>query len=144
MDFTPNQKARCVLWYSQARSQVSVQRHYRAYFGQFAKTPSRQNIIIWYKKFLNAGSVNRKKRANTKWILNDEVMEVVVETFSNLPHCSVRQVADGDKISPERSIRRVLKIVKFHPYKIGLPGSAPTRPCEKTSAWTESIGCDAR
>jgi hypothetical protein len=118
MDFMPSQKASCVLWYAQSSSPVSVQRQYRAHFGRFAKTPSRQNIVNWYHKFLNAGSVQRKERTNTKWVLNDDAMELVIETFSNAPHSSVRQVANTDGMPSERSIRQILKIAKFQPYKI--------------------------
>jgi transposase len=118
MDFTPNQKALCVLWYAQTSSQVSVQRQYRAHYGRLTKTPSRQNIINWYKKFLNGGSVHRKKRTNTKWVINDEAIEHVIDTFINAPHSSARQMANRDEMPSERSIRRILKIAKFHPYKI--------------------------
>ena len=52
---TPQEKAHCVSWFIETKSDVQTQRRYRTKYG---KNPlSRSLIRRWHKKFMETGSV---------------------------------------------------------------------------------------
>ena len=52
---TPQEKAQCVSWFTETKSDVQTQRRYRTKYGK--DPPSRSSIRRWYKKFIETGSV---------------------------------------------------------------------------------------
>ena len=46
---TPQEKAQCVEWFIEMRSEMQVQRNFRTRFGR--NTPLRTSIREWYKRF---------------------------------------------------------------------------------------------
>ena len=60
--YTPQQKARCVAWYAATQSQAQVQINFRREYGRNAQVPSSSGILNWYNKFLETGTMSRKKK----------------------------------------------------------------------------------
>ena len=52
---TPQEKAQCVSWFIETKSNVQTQRRYRTKNGK--DPPSRSSIRRWHKKFVGTGSV---------------------------------------------------------------------------------------
>ena len=52
---TPQEKAQCVSWFIETKSDVQTQRRYRTKYGK--NPPSRSPIRRWHKKFMETGSV---------------------------------------------------------------------------------------
>jgi Helix-turn-helix domain (DUF4817) len=73
MSFTTQEKAHCVIWYANEKSQAVVQRKFRAHFMKHGNgkkvVPNKCCIKLWYTKFMNNGDVKRKKRKNTVCLL---------------------------------------------------------------------------
>jgi hypothetical protein len=70
-------------------------------------------------KFLNSGSVNQAPRSGRPSVLTEEVQVDILADFALNPIQSIRTVAETHEISYSTT-RKVLKINKFHPYKIQL------------------------
>ena len=51
----PQEKAQCVSWFIETKSDVQTQRRYRTKNGE--DPPSRSSIRRWHKKFMETGSV---------------------------------------------------------------------------------------
>ena len=51
----PQEKAQCVSWFIETKSDLQTQRRYRTKYGK--DPPSRSSIHRWYKKFMKTGSV---------------------------------------------------------------------------------------
>ena len=52
---TPQEKAQCVSWFIETKSDVQTQRRYRTKYEK--NPPSRSSIRRWHKKFMEKGSV---------------------------------------------------------------------------------------
>ena len=52
---TPQEKAHCVSWFIETKSDVQAQRKYRTKYGK--DPPSGPSIHRWQKKFIKTGSV---------------------------------------------------------------------------------------
>ena len=52
---TPQEKAQCVSWFIETKSDVQTQRNYRSKYGK--NPPSRPSIRLWHKKFMETGTV---------------------------------------------------------------------------------------
>ena len=52
---TPQEKAQCVSWFIETKSDVQTQRRYGTKYGK--NPPSRSSIRRWHKKFMETGSV---------------------------------------------------------------------------------------
>ena len=52
---TPQEKAQCVSWFIETKSDVQTQRNYRSKHGR--DPPSRPSIRLWHKKFMETGTV---------------------------------------------------------------------------------------
>ena len=52
---TPQEKAQCVSWFIETKSDVQTQRRYRTKYGK--DQPPRSSIRRWHKKFVETGSV---------------------------------------------------------------------------------------
>lgn len=119
--YTPQQKARCVAWYAATQSQAQVQINFRREYGRNAQVPSSSGILNWYNKFLETGTLNRKKKDSNKWVLTPEMEQTVLNLFrseENKRELSTRKAAAREDTPSRTSIRRVLKTHRFHSYKI--------------------------
>ena len=50
---TPQEKAQCVSWFIETKSDVQTQRNYRSKYGK--DPPSCPSIRLWQKKFMETG-----------------------------------------------------------------------------------------
>ena len=50
---TPQEKAQCVSWFIETKSDVQTQRNYRSKYGR--DLSSRPSIRLWHKKFMEIG-----------------------------------------------------------------------------------------
>ena len=55
---TPQEKAQCVSWFIETKSDTQVQRNFRTKYGKVP--PARSSIREWHKKFMDTGSVLHK------------------------------------------------------------------------------------
>ena len=53
---TAQEKAQCVSWFIETKSDVQTQRNYRSKYGR--DPPSRPSIRLWHKKFMETGTEN--------------------------------------------------------------------------------------
>ena len=79
---TIEQKAQYVLWYHKVKSPTAVQRNFRNEFGQ---DPSHTNSIkIWFKNFMETGSILYRKRSGRPSI-DEETVDAVRVAFHRSP-----------------------------------------------------------
>ncbi|GBL97025.1 hypothetical protein AVEN_254079-1 [Araneus ventricosus] len=57
--WTPQEKAQCVAWFIETKSDTKVQRNFRNQYGR--EPPSRPTIPAWYMSFMETGSVLHKQ-----------------------------------------------------------------------------------
>ena len=72
---TPQEKAQCVSWFIETKSDVQTQRKYRTKYER--DPPSGPSIHRWHKKFIETGSVldtvrNRQTRTSGEIVLSLE------------------------------------------------------------------------
>jgi hypothetical protein len=119
--YTPQQKAKCVLWYASSGSPKEVQVSFRRECGRNAQAPGGEEIVRWYTKFLETGSVLRKKKQGNKWVLTPDAEERIMQAFRDPATkriMTARKAAAQENFPSRMSIQRVLNAHKFHPYKI--------------------------
>ena len=58
---TPQEKAQCVSWFIETKSDVQIQRNYRSKYGR--DPLSRPSIRLWHKKFMETGRVFDTRRS---------------------------------------------------------------------------------
>ena len=58
---TPQEKAQCVSWFIKTKSEVQTQRNYKSKYGR--DPPSHPSIRLWYKKFMETGTVFDTRRS---------------------------------------------------------------------------------
>ena len=58
---TPQEKAQCVSWFIETKSDVQTQQNYRRKYGR--DSPSRSSICLWHKKFMETGTVFNTRRS---------------------------------------------------------------------------------
>ena len=116
---TTQQKAKCVCWFEELKSETMVQRRYRQEFGDGAHEycPSRMSINRWHEKFFETGSILRGPTDRTKSVRTEEMESEVVRGFEKDPHMSLRQAASMFSVS-KNSISRTLRNYGFHPYRM--------------------------
>ena len=84
---TPEEKAQCVSWFIETKSDVQTQRNYRTKYGK--DPPSRPSIREWHKKFMETGSVLDKGRSGRPRT-SDEDIDRVRQAFARSPTTSIR------------------------------------------------------
>jgi len=77
-----NEKVQCVLWYSETKSPVTVQRKFRNEYGR--PPPDGKNIKAWYSKFVETSSVGDLNRSGRPSV-SDETVDAVREAFQTSP-----------------------------------------------------------
>jgi hypothetical protein len=80
------EKAQCVEWYIQRKSDIAVQTTYRR------RPLSGNSIRAWYDKFMLTGSIQHLK-GNGRPKVQNELIENVQQTFLHDPRKSVRCAA---------------------------------------------------
>ncbi len=131
MSFTVQQMAQCVIWYAAEKSPTVVQRKFRAEFLHHCngrmRVPDRKSIKEWYAKFLQSGSVSRKKRNNPRWIRTEFTLEAVMEKFQEDHHRTLRSVAKEEGMPSASTVWRILRTARFHPHKLHFQGMSQKR-----------------
>jgi hypothetical protein len=100
--YTPEQKARCVIWYIETQSPTQVGINFRREWGRNSQAPSDRAVKRWYQKFLNTGSVLRKKKEGNKQV-TCELMKCQ-ESTSQISDMSLRRKL-WSEFSPSSEIR---------------------------------------
>ena len=88
---TPQEKAQCVSWFIDTKSDVQTQRNYRSKYGR--DPPSRRSIRLWHKKFMETGTVFDTRRSGRP--RNHQNIKRVRQAFQRSPMKSIRTAADN-------------------------------------------------
>ena len=101
---TAQEKAQCVSWLIEIKSDVQTQRNYRSKYGR--DPPSRPSIRLWYKKFMETGTVfdARSGRPRT----SEENIERVWQAFQRSPMKFIRTAARQLDL-PRTTVHKVLQ-----------------------------------
>ena len=118
-DCNVTQKALCACWYENSHSYVEVRRKLREKFGRNAPQPPNPSILRWHTNLLETGSILEHKRKRQLSARTEDNAAAVIQHFSDDPHSSQRRAANHLDIS-RTTIRRILKDLKWHPYKLQL------------------------
>ena len=113
------QRVTCVRSYYKAKSVTEEQRVFRRQFnvGRHGRVPSRNTILAWVKKFEETGSVFTVKHGASRTVRTPENLQRVREAFERSPRRSACQHSRILGLS-RKSLFRMLKDIKFHPYKL--------------------------
>ena len=79
---TPQEKAQCVSWFIETKSDVQTQRNYRNKYGR--DPPSRPSIRLWHKKFMETGTVFDTRRSGRPRT-SEENIERVRQALPEVP-----------------------------------------------------------
>lgn len=114
---TPQEKAQCVSWFIETKSDTQVQRNFRTKYGKVP--PARSSIREWHKKFMDTGSVLHKKGAGRPRT-SEENIESVRVAFTRSPTKSIRRASMQLQI-PRSTVHKVLhKNLRLYAYKVQL------------------------
>ena len=101
---TPQEKAQCVSWFIETKSDVLTQRNYRSKYGR--DPPSRLSIHLWHKKFMETGTVFDARRSGRPRT-SEENIERVGQAFQRSPMKSIRTAARQLEL-PRSTVHKVL------------------------------------
>ena len=110
----PQEKAQCIFWFIETKSDVQTQRNYKSKYGK--DPPSRPLIRLWNKKFMETGTVfdTRSGRPRT----SEENIERVRQAFQRSPMKSIRTAARQLEL-PRSTVHKVLhKNLSLYAYKV--------------------------
>ena len=114
---TPQEKAQCVSWFIETKSDIQTQRNFTIKYAKQA--PARQSIRNWHKQFMETGTLLHKPRSGRPTI-SEEGIERIRQSFSRSPTKSIRTASVQLQV-PRSTIHKVLhKNLKLHAYKIQL------------------------
>ena len=113
------QRVTCVRSYYKMKSVTEVQCVFRRQFnvGRHGCVPSRNTILAWVKKFDETGSVFAVKHGAPRTVWTPENLQRVREAFERSPRRSACQHSHILGVN-RKSLFRILKEIKFHPYKL--------------------------
>ena len=87
---TPQEKAQCVSWIIETKSDIQAQRNFRC---KYERNPSVRPIIrAWHKKFMETGSVLQRKKAGRPQI-SEEKSECMRMAYTRSPRKSIRRAS---------------------------------------------------
>ena len=89
---TPQEKAQCVSWFIETKSDVQTQRNYRSKYGR--DPLSRPSIRLWHKKFMETGIVFDTRRSG-RLRTSEENIERVRQAFQRFPMKSTVLLPDN-------------------------------------------------
>ena len=101
---TPQEKAQCVSWFIETKSDIQAQQNFRHKYGR--KPPARPTIRAWHKKFMETGSVLQRKGAGRPQISEEEIESVRV-AYTRNPRKCIRWASTQLQI-PRSTIHKVL------------------------------------
>ena len=87
---TAQEKAQCVSWFIETKSDVQTQRNCRSKYGR--DPPSRPSICLRHKKFMETGTVFDARRSGQPRT-SEEHIERVRQAFQRFPMKSIRTAA---------------------------------------------------
>lgn len=109
------EKAQCVIWLTESKSPVTVQRKYRTKYGK--PPPPVNSIKRWLKTFMETGSVEKRKSSGRPRTSN-ETVAAIQDVFDRSPSTSVRR-ASRELHIPRSTLHDVLhKRLRLRAYKI--------------------------
>uniref|UniRef100_A0A915IFW3 DUF4817 domain-containing protein n=1 Tax=Romanomermis culicivorax TaxID=13658 RepID=A0A915IFW3_ROMCU len=109
------ERAKVASWYEWMGSFVMVQRKFRMAFNR--DPPSHYSISKWHRLLMETGSVQDSKRNHSCSAHSGKNWARVTEYFTENPHSSTHCAANALLMSPT-TIQRILKHLKWHPYKV--------------------------
>ena len=126
---TPQEKAQCVSWFIETKSDVQTQRWYRTKYGK--NPPSRSSIRQWHKKFMETESVLDAVRTGRSRI-SAENIERVRQAFNRSPMKSIRTAARKLELPPTTVLKVLHKKLRLYAYKVQMlqrlqPSDKPKR-----------------
>lgn len=105
---TPQEKAQCVSWFIETKSDLQTQRNFRTKYGR--DPPSRPSIRAWHKKFMETGTVFDKGRSGRPRI-SEENIDRVRKAFDHSPRQSIRTTARQLELPPS-TVHKVINEAK--------------------------------
>ena len=126
---TPQEKAQCVSWFIEKKSDVQTQRNYRSKYGR--DPPSRPSILLWHKKFMETGTVFDRRRSGRPRT-SEENIERVRQAFQRSPMKCIPTAARQLELT-RSTVHKVLhKNLRLYAYKVQMlqalqPNNMPRR-----------------
>ena len=100
---TSQEKAQCVSWFIETKSDVQTQRNYRSKYGR--DPPSRPSIRLWHKKFMETETVFDTRRSGRPRT-SEENIERIRQAFQRSLMKSIRTAARQLEL-PRSTVHRV-------------------------------------
>ena len=133
---TPQEKAQCVTWLIETRSDKQVQRNFRPIYGR--NLPLWTHIREWYKKFKENGSCQKQKSTGRPSTSEADV-ERVRESFRQSVRKSIWH-APRELGLPTTTVHRILqKRLKLYAYKVQIPQELKQNDGPKRKVFTLEI-----
>ena len=101
---TPQEKAQCLSWFIETKSDVQTQRNYIITYGR--DPPSRPSIRLWHKKFIETGTVFDTRKSGRPRT-SEENIERVRQAFQRFPMKSIRTAARQLEL-PRSTVHKVI------------------------------------
>ena len=112
---TPQEKAQCVSWFIETKSDVQTQRNYRSKYGR--DPPSRPSIRLWHKKFMETRTVFDTRRSGRPRT-SEENIERVRQAFQRSSMKSIHTAARQLELL-RSTVHKVLhKNLRLFAYKV--------------------------
>ena len=109
---TPQEKAQCVFWFIETKSDVQTQRNYRSKYGR--DPPSRPSIRLWHKKFMETGTVFDQGGVGDQ----EHLKKTKRQAFQRFPMKSIRTAARQLEL-PRSTVYKVLhNNLRLYAYKV--------------------------
>ena len=105
---TPQEKAQCVSWFIETKSDVQTQRNFKTKYGRHP--PSRPSIRAWHKKFMETGTIFHKERSGRPKT-SEENIDRIKKAFDCFPKQSIRTAAKQLKL-PRSTVHKVMNEAK--------------------------------
>ena len=119
VDRTRRRVSMVELYWQFGRSCNRVRNALRSMFGRRA-LPTNKTILETVNKFHDTGTIQNLQKGHSgrpRTVQTEENTTTVEEFFEENPHCSTRR-ASAELALSRTSVRRILKKVKMHPYKV--------------------------